>query len=326
MSKITEPGIYDMTDAEYQADPCEGGSLRSSTAWKLIAPGSTPAHAAFDCPRLNPLWEPKHERYFNIGKAAHAYLFSKGAHIVLIHGNDYSRNEPDGGPKAEMKRLRRDRAYEQGLVPLLVPEHHQVMQMVKAAKKQIADLVAAGTIEANPFDEVQSEKVLVWRDQGVLCRAMMDGFSTDHDCLSEYKTEGQSAGIDTWQWKARKLGYVFRLAFYRRGLEALKMAFSPTVRIFVQETTPPHLLNLVRVDDELLAREDLRVQQALKVWRHCSATNHWPGFSIEGADLTLSQKEMAEEHGPQESAQPTAHVYSEAMPDDVYSPIAFKKK
>lgn len=54
MNKIVEPGLYDMPDADYQSDPCEEISLRSSLAWVLADPKRTPAHAWWECPRLNP--------------------------------------------------------------------------------------------------------------------------------------------------------------------------------------------------------------------------------------------------------------------------------
>lgn len=316
---ITEPGIYDLTDSEYQRDCCAEISLRSSSAWRLMEKGSTPAHVAYQEPRLNPEYEREEKRAFDIGKACHALLFGRGAKIKPIDGWNYSKNEKDG-LKAGEKGALRDAAYDAGEVPLLIPEQRQVLAMSEAAKRQIGELVEAGTIEANPFGPEQSEKVIVWRDSqtGVLCRAMLDGHSLDHDALSEYKTESQGAHPDMWQWKARKLGYVFRLAFYRRGLEALKLSYSPSIRVFVQETSPPYLLALHRIEDEWIAKEDILVTQAMKIWRRCLETNVWPGFQVSGFDLGLLERERQQEI----AAQPkTAHIESSEMPEEIYSGI-----
>lgn len=282
MTKIIEPGVYDMSDADYQSDPCEEISLRSSLAWKLIGKGSTPAHAAYGCSRLNPDYQPLNKKYFNIGKVAHALLLGKGTDYAIVHEDSYRTKDA---------RQMRDQILAAGKTPLLDAEAAQVRAMAKAAHSQIKLLVEAGTIERSPFDVERSEKVIVWRDNGTLCRAMLDGLAVDHDIVSEYKTEGESAAPEAWQWKARKMGYIFRLAFYRRGLEALKLAFSPQFHVFVQETEPPYLLAMYRIDDELIAMEDERVRQAMKIWRRCLETNNWPGYSVAGFDLSLTERE-----------------------------------
>jgi hypothetical protein len=310
---ITEPGIYDLDDLHYQEDPCEEISLRSSIAWKLADKASTPAHAAYACKRLNPDYVEEEKREFDIGKAAHRLLLGKGSEFAIVHADNYLTK------KAKDER---DVIRAAGKTPLLEWEAAEVRRMVAAANRQIGELIEAGTIDASPFDAALTEKVIVWRDQGVLCRAMLDGLSIDHDIVSEAKSEGQSASLDQFQWKARKLGYVFRLAFYRRGLEALKLAYSPSFHIFVMEKKPPYLLAFYRVDDELIARENERVTQAIKVWRHCLETNKWPGYPVAGFDLSLTDKEIMQEHGPKA---PGAHLDSQDMPDDVYSGVSFKR-
>lgn len=314
---IDEPGLYDCPDAAYQADPCEQISLRSSIAWRLADPRSTPAHAAWECPRLNPHYQREEKRCFDLGSAAHAALFGRGKRIVAIDGYDYSRNERGpGAPSASDKRAARDAAYDAGTVPLLIPEMEQVKAMREAALRQIATMVEVGTIAVNPFSPDLSEKVMVWHDRrtGVLCRAALDGLCLENDTLSEYKTEGQSAAPDAFQWKARKFGYFFRVAFYRRGLEALGLSHSPSINLFVQETFPPYLLALHRVDDELIAAEDQRVHKALTIWRRCLETNNWPGYSPDGYDATLTEREQQR---VVEQAPHSEHLQSEDIAADL---------
>lgn len=302
MDRITEPGVYEMSDADYQSDPCEEISLRSSLAWKLAGKGSTPAHAAYGCARLNPTYTPINKKHFNIGKVAHALLLGKGTDYAIVHEENY---------KSAAARKVRDAIIDAGKTPLLDHEARQVRAMAKAANVQIQSLIDAGTIEKHPFAAANVERVLVWRDNGTLCRAMLDGQSLDHDILSEYKTEGESASPELWQWKARKMGYFFRLAFYRRGLEALKLAFSPQFHVFVQETEPPYLLAMYRVDDELIALEDARVRQAMKLWRRCVERNEWPGYSVNGFDIGLTEREEMGLSQGQVTPQKGAHVSSE---------------
>ena len=281
---ITDPGIYDMADADYQGDPCETPSLRSSTAWLLH--DRTPAHAWYSCSRLNPDYKPENKRFFDIGKAAHTLLLGRGSDYAIVHEDSYR--------KRDAKDMR-EQIIAAGKTPLLEKDALQVRAMAKAATRQIQDMIDAGTIASSPFDAAKSEQVIIWRDHGVLCRAMLDGLSIEEDAISEYKTEGTSAAPNEWQYRARKLGYIFRLAFYRRGLEALKIAYSPTIRVFVQEKEPPYLLAMYRIDDELIARADEQVVASIKLWRRCLETNKWPGYSNEGYDISLLDRERAQE-------------------------------
>lgn len=295
---ILEPGIYEIDEAAYNADPCgEEISLRSSIAKMLVSPGGTPRHAWWASPRLNPRWEAENSRKFDIGKAAHKLLLGKGGDLVEIPGFDYATNEKGGGMTKTEKGAARDAAWAAGKIPLLMHEVHQVSAMASAAQDQIRALVAAGTIDT-PFEYYRTEVTLIWRDKrtNVLCRARLDGLSEGADAINEYKTCGASADPALFQWRqARPLGYFFSMAFYRRGLEALGLAHSPHFQMFVQETEPPYCLSFIRVDDELIAREDFNVSRALNIWKRCMSTGEWPGYSVEGYDVGLSEKERGQE-------------------------------
>lgn len=281
---IVEPGIYEMPVSVYQADPCPEPSLRSSMAWKLIAPGSTPAHAVHGCKRLNPSYEePPKKKFLDVGTAAHQMLLGRGAGYKVIKAEDY---------RTKSARMARETVYNLGATPLLEHEEKEIQAMVSAARRQIRDLIDFGTLEGNPFEHPETERVLIWReDNGVWCRAALDGLSLDGECINEFKTEGESADPQYWQFKARKMGYIMRLCFYARGLEKLKIGYSPALRFFVLETKPPHLMSMIRIDDELIAKEMERVRQAIKLYGDCLRSGRWPGYDPAGYDLGLTERE-----------------------------------
>lgn len=283
--EIAQAGVYDLPKAAYERDPCPEPSLRSSIAWKLVAPGSTPAHAAYECKRLNPAYEAPRKKHFVIGDVAHQLLLGRGAgYRVVRNVDDY---------KTKAAREARDEAVALGLTPLLPHEEHECMSMVKAARVQMRTLVDAGTIKAMPFEHPETERVLIWQEGTTWCRAALDGLSIDAGILSEFKTEGESADPEVWHWKARRLGYPFKATFYTRGLDKLQLAHSPEVHYFVLETKPPYLLSFVRLDPDLIAHEWQRVQRAIKIWRTCLASGTFPGYSTAGYDLTLTERERA---------------------------------
>lgn len=314
--KITEPGIYaNITEAEYNDDPTEEVSLRSSIAWKLVERGSTPRHAWFSCPRLNPNYKAEHRNTFDIGRACHAMLLGKGSGYAVIHHDNY---------KTKAAQEMRAAAYQNGKIPLLQWEAAQVKAMAKAAREQLQALVDAGTMPVMPFGRDETEVTIVWRDRGVLCRARLDYLPNDGEALYEYKTTNASADPVLWQWRQfRQLGYDHQLAFYRRGLENLKIANSPSFGCVVQETFEPYLLSFVRIDDEVIMRADEKVQQAMKLWARCLKTGEWPGYSTAGYDIELTERERQQEMA--ERPQPV-HLASEDIPDSGYSKIEFQRR
>jgi hypothetical protein len=313
MTKITAPGVYDLSDAEYQGEPAATPSLRSSIAWKLIARGSCPAMARWEHPALNPDFEPENKRAFDIGRAVHKIILGKGAQIVEIDAKDYRKDDAKEA---------REAAWKAGQIPLLPNEHKQVKAMAKAARDQMATLVKAGVIETMPFEHGETEKTIVWRDGNTLCRAMLDGLPHDNSAIDEVKTTGASADVRLWEWRqARELGYMFRQSFYRRGLETLKLAYSPHFRFFVIENFPPYLMSFIRVDDRLIAREDKRVRHALEIWDRCMQSGEWPGYPI--GEIGLSDKEKAQELGllKPELIAPSAHQDSSDVPESAYETV-----
>lgn len=261
-------------------------TLRSSTAWLLAS--KTPAHAFHVTPRLNPSYKREEKRQFDVGTIAHQLLLGQPGSFDVIDASNYKKKETQ---------RERDSIYAAGRTPILEHELREIEVMVAAIRRQIAAMVEYGSLDVEPFRQNETERCIIWReDNGVMCRASLDGLSLDGDVLSEFKTEGESADPKTWQWKARRLGYAFKLAFYCRGLSKLGIAHSPSARFFVAEKEAPYLVSLVRVDDELLMKENERVIEAIRLWGRCLSQNRWPGYSLDGYDLTLTEKErMAEQ-------------------------------
>ena len=82
MIRVDRPAIYEMSPANYHADPCPAPSLSSSIARKLL--GYSPLHAAHEHPRLNPAFVEVHDEKWDRGTVAHAYLLQGEKACVLI--------------------------------------------------------------------------------------------------------------------------------------------------------------------------------------------------------------------------------------------------
>ena len=72
---ITEPGVYDIPEGAYHADPVPGGSLSRSGAKLLLQ-----SPAKFDWRRTHGV---KPKRAWDIGTAAHTEVLGTGAEMVV---------------------------------------------------------------------------------------------------------------------------------------------------------------------------------------------------------------------------------------------------
>lgn len=280
---IDTPGVYELTEAEYDADPTPEPSLRASMAKALVMKGSTPAHAMMLHPRLNPNLVDEPNRIFEFGRAAHRALLGRGAPIEVI---------PFASYQAKAARAARLEAKAGGKTPVLEGDYETILAMVPAAKRQINEAWAAGAFISEPFKDGHAEPTLIWKEGAVWCRAKLDFLPTDAEHIIDYKTTNASADPRLWEWRQmREKGMHLSLAFYRRGLEKLGIANSPSYTFCVQETEPPHLLSVIHVDDELIAQANDQMHQAIKIFEKCSREGRWPGYNPEGYTVTLTDRE-----------------------------------
>lgn len=264
---IDKPGLYDnISAADYHADCCPEPSLSSSIARELLS--SSPAHAWFKSPRLNPAYEPEHKQVFDVGTAAHALLLEGEAGCVIIEAKDF---------KTQAARDQRDAAWAEHRVPLLAHRWQDVQDMVDAARRQLAKHEA----KPEPFTDGKPEQTLIWReDNGVWCRARLDWLHTDRRLIGDYKTTGVTANPDVW---ARRTlygsGYDVQNAFYARGIKEL-FGISAAFYFVVQETFRPFALSVVALEPEPLALAEQKVAHAIARWGECLTSGSFPGYPL----------------------------------------------
>ena len=189
MTKISEPGIYDIPADDYHADPTPEPSLSSSIAKVLIA--RTPRHARLQHPRLNPNFERSHNKKYDIGIAAHAMLLEGEDVFVEVDARDF---------KSDAAKEARDAAYAAGKTPLLPHQIETVGAMNKAAHAQLDRHEEARGI----FDHGKAEQTIIWQEAGIWCKARPD-LIVSGGALWDYKTT-TDANPDVWQRQCFNLG------------------------------------------------------------------------------------------------------------------------
>lgn len=263
MSVIDQPGLYDLPEDAYHADPCLVPSLSSSIGKKLI--NETPRHAWAAHPRLNPIFEREEKAAFDLGKAAHKLMLGKGAELAVIPFDDYRKKEAKG---------LRDDAYAAGQIPLLAEQMRAVEAMVAAGRDQLKDHEDA----SQAFSNGKPEVTLIWQEGPVWCRAMLDWMPNEGRRFWDYKSTGQSANPDTYGRTMFNLGYDFQAAFYRRGIRKVLGVADPIFEFVVQENQPPFALSVIGLPPAAIDDADTDVQQAIDLWASCLEHDIWPGY------------------------------------------------
>lgn len=259
---ITTPGVYDLPEAEYHADPVVGGSLSSTTA-RLLTPPSTPALAR------HALDNPQPKDAYDLGSVAHALILGKGARIVEVVADDW---------RSKAAKDVRDEARAEGKVPLLSKD--------LARARAMADAVRAHRESAAILTDGAPERTLAWvdRDTGQWCRAMLDWWPDPARAwrlvIGDVKTS-TAATAAAFSKSVAEYGYHQQAAHYIDGYAAVhdvdpaEVAF---VFVVVQKDAP-HIVNACQLTDDDLAAGRAKNRAALDVWRQCRESGVWPAHN-----------------------------------------------
>ena len=131
------------------------------------------------------------------------------------------------------------------------------------------------------------ESVITWMDPvtGTPCKARPDAMDPASGLLVDLKSTSD-ANLEAIRKDVARRLYHGQLAFYRRGLQAAGHPAAPCVLLFV-ESTPPHGVRVVALDDEAMQAGGTLVEQLLGLHADCERTGAWPGFPDRVESLSL---------------------------------------
>lgn len=263
--KFTEPGVYeDVPDAEYHADPVDGGSLSSTGARALLPPGCP---AKFRYEQLHP--SPS-RKVFEFGKAAHGMVLGTGPDLVIVDADDWRTKDAQD---------ERDKAQREGAVAVLSYEYDQIVEMAAAIRAH----PDAGRILRH--DVGRTELTLVWRDviTGVMRRARIDyirDLPGGRTLIVDYKT-AKSADPGAISRAMHAYGYHQQGAYYEEGALELGIAQDVGVLLVVQEKTAPYLVSVVQITPKALWWGSVLNRYAIDLYAQCLKTDTWPGYTTD---------------------------------------------
>ncbi|HST84633.1 MAG TPA: PD-(D/E)XK nuclease-like domain-containing protein [Kineosporiaceae bacterium] len=278
--RITRPGVYDLTAAEYHDVKVTGEWFSNSDAKKLLA--TCPAQ--FDYDRRHGVR--KISDAFDLGHVWHA--------VILGKGEAYQVFEPkklDGRTKVgKEQKLAVDEARAAGITPIYGDQFALIEAMAEAVK---ADRVAFDLMNqpgrqevclfwrqkikvTNPNNKLYGQIVTVQR------RAMIDHLPDmpaegETVTLVDGKTADEVKPDDGLRKKIYDYAYHRQADTYAAGVEALFNRDAEVVFI-MQSKKPPYLIVPVDLDTPAMLIAAAENREALELWAECVATGEWPGY------------------------------------------------
>lgn len=260
------PGLYDISAKDYHADPAEQISLSSSLAQTLIS--QSPLHAYTEHPRLGGVpAAPTDEMEF--GDVCHQMFLGKGEGYSIWQGKTWAGKEAGAFW---------DEAILTGKTPIKVKDHARAASAVKMWRQRLASMNLGYTFNV---EEGESEKVSIWKEREVWCRAMMDRVFIDRGEIVDLKTMSQSAHPKACQARIHSMGYDLRSEFYKRGIIAHEPKLNGRMKFLFlfAETSPPFEVTPVRMNGEWSTIGFSKAMRAMSLWGECIKNNSWPGYT-----------------------------------------------
>ena len=267
---ITEPGVYELSDADYHRDPVPGGSLSSTGARKLLAPS---------CPAKYRHWADNPQppnATFDHGHAAHKLVLGAGPELREIPEEILASN---GAASTKLAKEFIADARADGAIPLKPEDYQQVQAMADALRTHP---VASALLHP---DSGKAEQSLFWQDTvtGVICRARIDWLRRDipgqRMYLVDYKTT-VSAAPDQLIKTVYTYGYHLQADFYIDAVLSLGLTQSQPAFLFVfQEKTAPYLVTVTELTADSLMWGSVLNAKAKDLYAECNRTGHWPGYA-----------------------------------------------
>jgi len=282
-----KPGIYQLSESEYHADPCDEPSLSASVAG--IIWHRSPLHGWQAHPRLNPNATHRTSSEFDTGTAAHALILENDmSKFCIIDADDW---------RTKAAKEQRDQAREEGKTPILSKQLADLTAMASVAQKTIAESEIAGI-----FQDGKPEQSIIALD-GIWMRGRLDWLTNDRKIILDYKTVSRSAAPESFlRSSVFSYGYDIQAAMY---LMLNKMTGGPDAKFLwlVQETEPPYACSILGAAPSLVESGQRKLDHCMNLWASCLDSGIWPGYGNRVAWLEapaweimkIEDREMMEE-------------------------------
>lgn len=210
----------------------------------------------------------------DFGKAAHRFAFGAGEDYVVIAGSGSDENS--WRTKADLEAVELARAA--NVTPIKPKDEVIIRDMATALR---AHPLAAALFDP---DHGKAEVPLYWTDPatGVPLRCRLDWLPEKRDgkrlLIPDLKT-ADSAHPEKFRKPSADYGYHRQAAWYLDGVRESGLDDDPAFLFVVVEKSPPHLVQVIELDEVALNIGRNLNHQARALYAECVRTNYWPSYS-----------------------------------------------
>lgn len=255
MDKITQAGIYQLSNDDYHGDCCDGPSLSSSKARLLME----------TCPA---------KVYANIRTESKSFDIGSAAHLIYLEPSDFAERTSivqanDWRTKAAQEA--RDFAYQQNKIPLL-PKNVEELEHMRNA-------LFSYPLAAQAFSGGKAEQSLFYKDEqtGVWIKARPDYLPDHYEWVVDYKTAA-SANPREFARSVYQNGYYQQAAWYIDSIEAVTGKKPKDFWFVVQEKEAPYLVSVIKLDDGAIDWGRMINRRAIDLFAQCCESQNWHGY------------------------------------------------
>lgn len=273
---IDKPGIYDLPEAEYHADPCEPFSLSRGVAHLLLT--ANPKKAWRASPKLGGKGDIIPSKAMDAGSAVHSLMLGKGSDIEVLQAVYDEKHKKAGKPVTDYAtnaaKHERDLIRSYGRIPVLANDMPKLQACKDAALEQLSEHEDGAAF----FAPGRSEAVVVWQEGDFWFRIMVDRLPDDPRASPyDIKATEMLAAPGKWDRRLQSI-YAFQDAFYRRGLKAVRGVEPAPFRFPVIELEEPYCIAVHAAAPSLRAIAEQEVERAILIWKNCVKRQKWPGY------------------------------------------------
>lgn len=280
---INVPGVYDIHESVYHADPCADPSLSRSIGHLFLT--ATPKHVWSAHPRLGgSKVDHAPTDVMDVGSAIHRLVLGAGADICVIDAADRRRKETREEIAAARAR---------GETPILVTDFEAAVGAAVAVRREIdriPDLRGIGEAGAGT-----PESTFIWQENGGWFRSRPDWVPDRPATIVDLKTTRRLSSPYQFARSIVDKGYDLQAAMIRAGHRAIHGADCDVVFVVVEQEAP-HAVSLVGISPSMwdFAEERWGFVRDQWTWymRHVKP-GEWPSWP---AHVCLAQVTPWQEH------------------------------
>lgn len=201
--------------------------------------------------------------HFDVGTASHLAVLEPHLFDDRVVAHEFATYQ------TKEARAIRDAAYEVGKTPLKPEEYKAVINVQEALQRH--------KLAASLFTEGNAEVSLQWEWNGVPCKARPDYLSLNNKYILDLKT-ANTANPRALGRKAALEGWHLRACWYMGGCKAVTGTLPERYIFVVVESKPPHIVELVELDDNALTYGEQILMRSVRLFNECMEKKHWPGY------------------------------------------------